>query len=198
MKLGNTSVCVVTTLARLTCVWSWLSQTDRTYRCFKSRQEQSLEAALPLLAKYRDHRVVDSAFAELAEHWDGYLQAVQVETPDLHELVLNVHNPTSVLQKLVIYFSVPAWLWRTWHRFHDSSQDTRWACSLICQKRRRFVSAYYRCKTSMVLQCAVPSLQPWKRTRVTHVKRKIVGLLRRRSSVDHLLPSSICEEGRQC
>ncbi|MCZ8486371.1 hypothetical protein O9993_16180 [Vibrio lentus] len=38
-------------------------------------QEQSLEAALPLLVKYRTIKWSILAFAELAEHWDGYLQA---------------------------------------------------------------------------------------------------------------------------
>jgi cellobiose phosphorylase len=49
------------------------------------------ELAPPLVEKYRDMANVDAAFAELNKHWDEYLSAVQVETPDPEmNLMLNV------------------------------------------------------------------------------------------------------------
>ncbi|QMV16438.1 GH36-type glycosyl hydrolase domain-containing protein [Vibrio spartinae] len=72
--------------------WLKPQQTERTV--VQLTQMASLAIAQPLLEKYRDHQVVDQAFADLGEFWDGYLSAIQVTTPDsAMNSMLNVHNP---------------------------------------------------------------------------------------------------------
>lgn len=72
--------------------WLKTSQTERTI--VQLTQMESLKAAEPLLAKYRDHATVDLAFAELNKEWDSYLDTLTVETPDASmNSMLNIHNP---------------------------------------------------------------------------------------------------------
>ncbi|ASA57393.1 GH36-type glycosyl hydrolase domain-containing protein [Vibrio gazogenes] len=72
--------------------WLKPQQTERTV--VQLTQMESLDIAQPMLEKYRDHHVVDQAFAELGEFWDDYLSAIQVTTPDpAMNSMLNVHNP---------------------------------------------------------------------------------------------------------
>jgi cellobiose phosphorylase len=57
-------------------------------------QEKSVAAAMPSIKKYRDLKNVDKAFADLATFWNGYLSALQVQTPDASfNSMINVHNP---------------------------------------------------------------------------------------------------------
>ncbi len=57
-------------------------------------QAPSLEAARPTIARYRDPEAVAEALDDLAEFWDGYLNRMQVETPDPDMTsMLNIHNP---------------------------------------------------------------------------------------------------------
>jgi cellobiose phosphorylase len=57
-------------------------------------QEASLDVARAGIEKYRIPQAVDAALAELRAFWDGYLEAVQVDTPDESmNAMLNVHNP---------------------------------------------------------------------------------------------------------
>ncbi|MFA6341525.1 MAG: glycosyl transferase [Fibrobacteraceae bacterium] len=67
----------------------------KTFRtCTQLGQEQSVKAAAPAIKKYRDLKNVDKAFAELADFWAEYLQAIQVNTPDASfNSMVNVHNP---------------------------------------------------------------------------------------------------------
>ncbi|OED84903.1 GH36-type glycosyl hydrolase domain-containing protein, partial [Vibrio crassostreae] len=142
-ELGNTECLRGDNIGALNLRLGWLSpeQTERTI--VQIAQEQSLEAALPLLAKYRDHQVVDSAFAELAEHWDGYLQAVQVETPDpAMNSMLNVHNPRQchTTKNWSRYLS----LYQLGYGargigFRDSSQDTLGVITHMPEEAREFI-----------------------------------------------------------
>ena len=45
-------------------------------------QGANREEALELLRTYRDVAAVDTAWTDLAEHWDGILDRIQVDTPD--------------------------------------------------------------------------------------------------------------------
>jgi cellobiose phosphorylase len=57
-------------------------------------QAPSLQAALPIIQRFRQPTEVDAALDRLRLFWDGYLQAFQTETPDrLMNTMLNVHNP---------------------------------------------------------------------------------------------------------
>jgi cellobiose phosphorylase len=57
-------------------------------------QAPSLQAALPIIERFRQSAEVDAALDRLRQFWDRYLQAFQTETPDpLMNTILNVHNP---------------------------------------------------------------------------------------------------------
>ena len=57
-------------------------------------EEASVEVALPSIGRYHDGREVDTAFANLARFWGGYLSTLQVDTPDANmNRMLNVYNP---------------------------------------------------------------------------------------------------------
>jgi cellobiose phosphorylase len=57
-------------------------------------QVPSLEEARPVIEKYRCRDNVDAAQEELRAWWEGYLQSMQVETPDgALNSMLNIHNP---------------------------------------------------------------------------------------------------------
>lgn len=57
-------------------------------------QESGIDAARPGITRYWDLAAVDAAFAALKNFWEGYLDTIQVETPDPGmNTTLNVHNP---------------------------------------------------------------------------------------------------------
>ena len=90
-------------------------------------QESSLEAARPIIGRWRNPEAVDQALDELSSFWDSYLSTMQVSTPDeAMNAILNVHNPHQ------------CFITRTWSRYlsyyqlgmgargigiRDSSQD---------------------------------------------------------------------------
>jgi cellobiose phosphorylase len=71
---------------------------SRRFRTLLTQQEgtrkESLERAQALFGRFRDDGAADAALGALKAYWDGYLSALQVETPDasLNSMV-NVHNP---------------------------------------------------------------------------------------------------------
>ncbi len=93
-ELGNSECLRGDNIGALNLRLGWLApqQTERTV--VQLTQMNSIEAAEPLLQKYRHHAAVDAAFNQLATHWDEYLATVQVETPDpAMNSMLNIHNP---------------------------------------------------------------------------------------------------------
>ena len=55
------------------------------------REDDGLEAAIPLVRKYRDLANVDAALDAVKKYWDDYISAVTVDTPDENmNLMLNV------------------------------------------------------------------------------------------------------------
>jgi cellobiose phosphorylase len=90
-------------------------------------QESSLDAARPVIERWRNPEAVDHALKELSSFWDAYLSTMQVKTPDdAMNAILNVHNPHQ------------CFITRTWSRYlsyyqlgmgargigiRDSSQD---------------------------------------------------------------------------
>lgn len=57
-------------------------------------QAESVEAALPVIRRFRSPEAVDEAFSALKVFWDQTLSAAQVQTPDADmNRMLNVHNP---------------------------------------------------------------------------------------------------------
>ena len=90
-------------------------------------QEKDLQAAMPVINHFADPKHVDKSLDELSAYWDGYLDVMQVETPDAAmNSMLNVFNPRQ------------CYITRNWSRylslyqlglgargigFRDSSQD---------------------------------------------------------------------------
>jgi cellobiose phosphorylase len=71
-----------------------LQPSETTHLITQLTQDQSVEKALPGIARFRDGKQVDQAFQGLAAFWDEYLAKMQVETPDpAINSLLNVHNP---------------------------------------------------------------------------------------------------------
>jgi len=90
-------------------------------------QELSLDAARPVIDRWRNPEAVRKALEELSAFWESYLSTMQVNTPDeAMNAILNVHNPHQ------------CFITRTWSRYlsyyqlglgsrgigmRDSSQD---------------------------------------------------------------------------
>ncbi|WNJ97640.1 glycosyl transferase [Vibrio ruber] len=121
--------------------WLKPQQTERTV--VQLTQMASLDAAQPMLEKYRDHQVVDQAFAALGEFWDDYLSAIQVATPDAAmNSMLNVHNPRQchTTKNWSRYLS----LYQLGYGargigFRDSSQDILGVISHMPEEAREFI-----------------------------------------------------------
>ena len=90
-------------------------------------QEAKIEDAYPLIEKYRNPTNVDAALAEMAQFWDGYLNKLQVNTPDASmNAILNVHNPRQcyITKNWSRYLSLyQLGLGARGIGFRDSSQD---------------------------------------------------------------------------
>jgi len=90
-------------------------------------QGPNLDAARPVIERWRNPEEVEEALEELSAFWDSYLSTMQVNTPDsAMNAILNVHNPHQ------------CFITRTWSRYlsyyqlglgargigiRDSSQD---------------------------------------------------------------------------
>ncbi|CAH0528848.1 GH36-type glycosyl hydrolase domain-containing protein [Vibrio hippocampi] len=121
----------------------WLStgQTERTV--VQLTQAESVQAARPLMAKFRDHTAVDAAFVELISGWDQYLDTLQVETPDASmNSMLNIHNPRQchTTKNWSRYLS----LYQLGYGargigFRDSSQDTLGVIAHMPEESREFI-----------------------------------------------------------
>ena len=57
-------------------------------------QAEGVNAALPVVHRFRDPAAVEVGLADLADYWDGILKTTQVSTPDADmDRMLNIHNP---------------------------------------------------------------------------------------------------------
>ncbi|NLS12199.1 glycosyl transferase [Vibrio sp. SM6] len=130
--------------------WLVPGATERTV--VQLTQAESLEAARPLMEKYRDHAAVDRAFAELCTSWDNYLDTLQVETPDAAmNSMLNIHNPRQchTTKNWSRYLS----LYQLGYGargigFRDSSQDTLGVISHMPEEAREFIERLLSVQTS--------------------------------------------------
>ncbi|MDR9827727.1 glycosyl transferase [Vibrio sp. FNV 38] len=142
-ELGNNECLRGDNIGALNLRLGWLSpqQTERTV--VQLTQQESVEAAKPLLAKYRDHAVVDQAFANLNTVWDNYLATVQVETPDpAMNSMLNVHNPRQchTTKNWSRYLSLyQLGFGARGIGFRDSSQDTLGVITHMPEEAREFI-----------------------------------------------------------
>jgi cellobiose phosphorylase len=142
-ELGNTECLRGDNIGALNLRLGWLeaNQTERTV--VQLSQAETLDSAIPMLEKYRDHSVVDAAFAELGEFWTGYLNTVEVETPDpAMNSMLNVHNPRQchTTKNWSRYLS----LYQLGYGargigFRDSSQDTLGVITHMPEEAREFI-----------------------------------------------------------
>ncbi|MGR5260590.1 GH36-type glycosyl hydrolase domain-containing protein [Vibrio astriarenae] len=142
-ELGNSECLRGDNIGALNLRLGWLSpqQTERTV--VQLTQQDSVEAAKPLLEKYRNHDAVDQAFANLNTFWDNYLATVQVETPDpAMNSMLNVHNPRQchTTKNWSRYLSLyQLGFGARGIGFRDSSQDTLGVITHMPEEAREFI-----------------------------------------------------------
>ncbi|MBE2222272.1 MAG: glycosyl transferase, partial [Anaerolineae bacterium] len=90
-------------------------------------QYASVEAAKPIITKYRQAEAIDAALAERAAFWQDFLLGMQVDTPDKNmNRMLNVYNPrqTYITKNWSRYLSLyQLGLGARGIGFRDSSQD---------------------------------------------------------------------------
>jgi cellobiose phosphorylase len=142
-ELGNSECLRGDNIGALNLRLGWLkpAQTERTV--VQLTQMESLNKANALLEKYRNHDEVDRAFSALAAHWDDYLAAIQVETPDpAMNSMLNIHNPRQchTTKNWSRYLS----LYQLGYGargigFRDSSQDTLGVITHMPEEAREFI-----------------------------------------------------------
>ncbi len=106
-------------------------------------QTSSLDAAREGIAKYRNPEVVDQELAKIKEFWDGYLDVLQVETPDADmNSMLNVHNPyqcyvTKTWSRYLSYYQLGMGLRGMGIR--DSSQDVMAVLASVPEEGKEFI-----------------------------------------------------------
>lgn len=93
-ELGNSECQRGDNIGALNLRLGWLATGTTERTVVQLTQKESLADATTMMAKYRDHKVVDNAFAQLSDEWEQYLDTLQVNTPDESmNSMLNVHNP---------------------------------------------------------------------------------------------------------
>lgn len=121
----------------------WLAAGESERTVVHLTQSENIQAALPMIEKYRNLDNVDVAFKQLADWWQNYLSAVHVETPDPGmNSMLNVHNPRQchTTKNWSRYLS----LYQLGYGargigFRDSSQDTLGVMSHMPQEARELI-----------------------------------------------------------
>lgn len=142
-ELGNSECLRGDNIGALNLRLGWLAPQQNERTVVQLTQMPSLAQAESMLAKYRDHQEVDKAFDALATHWDNYLAAVQVETPDpAMNSMLNIHNPRQchTTKNWSRYLS----LYQLGYGargigFRDSSQDTLGVITHMPEEAREFI-----------------------------------------------------------
>jgi cellobiose phosphorylase len=106
-------------------------------------QAASLDSALPGIHTYRQHQAVETALQELHLFWDGYLAALQVDTPDeCMNTMLNIHNPrqcyvTKTWSRYLSYYQLG--MGSRGIGFRDSCQDVLSVLASVPQEARGFI-----------------------------------------------------------
>ncbi|MCZ4372717.1 glycosyl transferase [Vibrio diazotrophicus] len=142
-ELGNSECLRGDNIGALNLRLGWLAPQQNERTVVQLTQMPSLAQAESMLVKYRDHQEVDKAFDALATHWDNYLAAVQVETPDpAMNSMLNIHNPRQchTTKNWSRYLS----LYQLGYGargigFRDSSQDTLGVITHMPEEAREFI-----------------------------------------------------------
>lgn len=142
-ELGNSECLRGDNIGALNLRLGWLAPQQNERTVVQLTQMPSLAQAESMLAKYRDHQEVDKAFDALSTHWDNYLAAVQVETPDpAMNSMLNIHNPRQchTTKNWSRYLS----LYQLGYGargigFRDSSQDTLGVITHMPEEAREFI-----------------------------------------------------------
>ncbi|PNI04375.1 glycosyl transferase [Vibrio diazotrophicus] len=142
-ELGNSECLRGDNIGALNLRLGWLAPQQNERTVVQLTQMPSLAQAESMLARYRDHQEVDKAFDALATHWDNYLAAVQVETPDpAMNSMLNIHNPRQchTTKNWSRYLS----LYQLGYGargigFRDSSQDTLGVITHMPEEAREFI-----------------------------------------------------------
>ncbi|TMX34526.1 GH36-type glycosyl hydrolase domain-containing protein [Vibrio parahaemolyticus] len=142
-ELGNSECLRGDNIGALNLRLGWLAPQQNERTVVQLTQMPSLAQAESMLAKYRDHQEVDKAFDALVTHWDNYLAAVQVETPDpAMNSMLNIHNPRQchTTKNWSRYLSLyQLGFGARGIGFRDSSQDTLGVITHMPEEAREFI-----------------------------------------------------------
>ncbi|MFP4164138.1 MAG: GH36-type glycosyl hydrolase domain-containing protein [Chitinispirillaceae bacterium] len=107
-------------------------------------QKESLLKASGEIERFRKTEEVDKAFNEMSEFWQGYLDNLQVETPDpAFNSMVNVHNPRQCFitynwSRYLSYYQLG--LGTRGLGFRDSSQDVMGVVSHIPEKAKELIT----------------------------------------------------------
>jgi cellobiose phosphorylase len=142
-ELANSEARRGDTVAALLHPLGKLESGDTRQLILQLGQDGSIEAAHAGIEKYRRAESVKAALEEIREFWDGYLAAIQVDTPDEHmSAMLNVHNPyqcyiTKTWSRYLSYYQPGLG-----HRgigFRDSMQDVLAVLASVPEESKRFI-----------------------------------------------------------
>jgi cellobiose phosphorylase len=106
-------------------------------------QAGSLEAARPTIQAYRQPETVEAELQKLGDFWEGYLSALQVDTPDQSmNRMLNVYNPrqcyvTKTWSRYLSYYQLG--LGSRGIGIRDSSQDVLAVLASVPQEAEEFI-----------------------------------------------------------
>jgi len=106
-------------------------------------QVASIEVAREDIAKRRQPQVVDAALQAIHDFWEGYLEVMQVETPDADmNTMLNVYNPyqcyvTKTWSRYLSYYQLG--MGSRGSGFRDSSQDVLAVLAAVPEEGKEFI-----------------------------------------------------------
>ncbi len=143
-KLGNSQAVRGDNIAALLIPLGTLQPGETRRVITQLGQDAGFEAAKASIDKYRNPAAVDAALVEMAAFWNGYLSALQVETPDpAMNAMLNVHNPhqcftTKQWSRYLSYYQLG--MGARGIGIRDSSQDILAVLASIPEDGKNFIS----------------------------------------------------------
>jgi cellobiose phosphorylase len=106
-------------------------------------QAQNVDAAYPILQRFREANEVEAELAKIKSFWDAYLSAMQVETPDESmNTMLNLFNPrqcyvTKTWSRYLSYYQLG--LGARGIGMRDSCQDVMGVLAAVPQEAKEFL-----------------------------------------------------------
>lgn len=142
-ELGNSEACRGDTVGALLHHLGSLQPGESKRIILQLGQAANLDAARPVIKRFRKPEAVDSSLAEMSRFWDSYLAAIQVDTPDSNmNAMLNVLNPyqcyvTMTWSRYLSYYQLGMGARGIGYR--DSMQDLLSVMAAVPREGREFV-----------------------------------------------------------